>query len=59
MRSLIWGKTFFYTSVKKDNKKEPETKNNIENRLSALAEEPFAPKLETHKLRGKLLGSWA
>jgi len=24
-----------------------------------LAEDPFAPQLETHKLKGKLFGTWA
>jgi hypothetical protein len=52
MRSLIWGKNV-YTDVKKAIKKNPKQKDSIEGTLSLLVEEPFAPKLETHKLKGK------
>lgn len=33
--------------------------DDIEETLESLAEDPFAPQLETHKLKGKLAGSWA
>jgi mRNA-degrading endonuclease YafQ of YafQ-DinJ toxin-antitoxin module len=31
----------------------------MEKTLRLLVENPFAPQLETHKLKGKLSGSWA
>jgi len=47
MRILIWGKTFV-KSFRHFSKKHPD-----------LIKDPFAPQLETHKLKGKLAGSWA
>lgn len=58
MRTLIWGKTFT-RALKRAVKKNPKQKINIEKTLKALAEDPFASVLETHKLKGKLSGSWA
>ena len=31
----------------------------VESRMAMLAQDPFHPRLETHKLKGKLAGSWA
>ena len=31
----------------------------IEKTLNLLVKEPFSPQLETHKLKGKLSGTWA
>jgi addiction module RelE/StbE family toxin len=58
MRSLIWGKTFVKT-FKRTIKKHPDIKKDIEKALRLLMEDPFAAPLETHKLKGKLSGSWA
>jgi addiction module RelE/StbE family toxin len=58
MRTLIWGKTFV-RSFKQFIKKHPDLKREIEKTLKVLVEDPFAPQLETHKLKGKLSGSWA
>lgn len=58
MRKLIWSKTFIRT-FKKVVKKQPEMRNEIENVLRFLIENPFIPHLEVHKLKGKLEGSWA
>lgn len=58
MRKLIWGSTFV-RSFKKTVKKSPNLKTEIESVLRVLIEEPFAPKLKTHKLKGKLSGTWA
>ncbi len=58
MRKLIWGKTFT-RALKKATKKNPHVKKDIEEALGDLAFDPFNPKLETHKLKGKLAGSWA
>ncbi len=58
MRTLIWGKTFV-RAFKRTIKKHPNLRTDIEETLKILVEEPFAPQLETHKLKGKLSGSWA
>ena len=58
MRTLIWGKAFKRT-FKRIIKKHPDLKENIEDTLKILSENPFVPQLETHKLKGKLSGSWA
>lgn len=39
--------------------KHPELKPKTENILRLLAENPFNPSLQTHKLKGQLAGSWA
>ncbi|PIP13819.1 MAG: type II toxin-antitoxin system mRNA interferase toxin, RelE/StbE family [bacterium (Candidatus Stahlbacteria) CG23_combo_of_CG06-09_8_20_14_all_40_9] len=58
MRTLIWGKTFT-RAFKRTVKKYPTLSQDIEETLRLLVKDPFAPQLETHKLKGKLLGSWA
>jgi len=58
MRRLIWGKTFV-KAFKRTIKKLPTLSKDIEKILRLLAEDPFAPQLETHKLKGKLSGTWA
>jgi len=58
MRTLIWSKTFV-RAIKRTIKKYPALSNDIEKTLRLLIEDPFAPQLETHKLKGKLSGSWA
>lgn len=40
-------------------KKHPSLKEDIEKTLRLLIENPFAPSLETHKLKRKLSGTWA
>ncbi len=58
MRTLIWGKTFV-RAFKRTTKKHPNLREDIEETLRLLAKDPFVPQLETHKLKGKLSGSWA
>ncbi|MCL0074364.1 type II toxin-antitoxin system mRNA interferase toxin, RelE/StbE family [Dehalococcoidia bacterium] len=58
MRTLIWSKTFVRAS-RRTIKKHPSLKQDIEETLRLLRKYPFAPQLETHKLKGKLSGSWA
>ena len=58
MRSLIWGKTFV-RAFKRLAKKYPALRRDVEITLRLLQENPFAPQLATHKLKGKLSGSWA
>jgi addiction module RelE/StbE family toxin len=58
MRSVIWGKTFV-KAFRRTTKKHHDLKKDIEKALRLLVEDPFASQLETHKLKGKLSGSWA
>jgi addiction module RelE/StbE family toxin len=58
MRTLIWSNTFI-RAFKRTSKRYPNLQQEIENTLRQLAKDPFAPQLETHKLKGKLSGSWA
>jgi mRNA-degrading endonuclease YafQ of YafQ-DinJ toxin-antitoxin module len=58
MRTLIWGSTFL-RAFRRTVKRHPELRRDIEETLRLLAEDPFATGLATHKLKGKLAGSWA
>ncbi len=58
MRTLIWSNTFI-RAFKKTIRKKPNLRHDIENTLRLLVNDPFAVQLETHKLKGKLSGSWA
>ena len=58
MRTLIWGETFV-RALKRTLRKYPNSKSEIEATLRLLQEGPFATQLATHKLKGKLAGSWA
>jgi addiction module RelE/StbE family toxin len=58
MITLIWGNTFI-KAYKKTVKKHPILKQHILSTLTLLTANPFAQQLETHKLKGKLSGSWA
>lgn len=58
MRSLIWSNTFL-RAFKRAVKKHPTLSKDIGKVLRLLAEDPFDPQLETHKLKGKLSDTWA
>ncbi len=58
MRTIIWSNTFV-RAFKRVSKRYPTLKHDIEDGLKLLAQNPFFPSLETHKLKGKLNGSWA
>ncbi|MBI5875710.1 MAG: type II toxin-antitoxin system mRNA interferase toxin, RelE/StbE family [Deltaproteobacteria bacterium] len=58
MRTLIWSNTFI-RAFKRVTRRHPDLRQDIESILRLLVENPFAPQLETHKLKGKLAGSWA
>ena len=58
MRTLIWSNTFV-RFFKKLIHKQPDAHKEVAETLRLLARDPFLPQLETHKLKGKLLGSWA
>lgn len=40
-------------------RKHPDLRQDIEDTLRLLVQDPFAPTLETHKLKGKLSDAWA
>ena len=58
MRTLIWSNSFV-RAFKRTLKKHPHTQADLEATLAQLAEDPFTPQLETHKLKGNLAGTWA
>ena len=58
MRTLIWSNAFI-RAFKRTIRKHPDSRRDIENTLRLLVKYPFAAQLETHKLKGKLAGSWA
>jgi addiction module RelE/StbE family toxin len=58
MRTLIWSNTFS-KAFKKLIRKRPDKREEIEKALRLLLDDPFNAKLETHKLKGKLSGTWA
>ena len=58
MRTLIWSNTFL-RAFKRLMRKHPDLRKETEETLELLMQDPFMPQLETHKLKGKLLGSWA
>ena len=58
MRTLVWGKTFG-RAFRRTVRKHPTLSEDIERTLRLLAENPFDSRVETHKLKGKLSGSWA
>jgi len=49
----------FLRSAKRYLRKHPAASTPLETLLTCLAEDPFAPALRTHKLKGRLAGSWA
>ncbi len=50
MRTLIWSNTFLKV-FKRLVKKRPDRREEIEKTLRLLVDDPFNPKLETHKLK--------
>ncbi len=58
MRTIVWSSTF-KRAYKRMVKRQPEIRSQLETTLTALADNPFLSSLETHKLKGRLAGSWA
>jgi len=58
MKTLIWSNAFI-RSFKRRIRRRPDLDNDIAETLRLLVVNPFVPQLETHKLKGKLSGSWA
>lgn len=51
--------TAFIRSARRLVKKNPSAASALRATLELLGEDPFDPRLRTHKLKGKLSGSWA
>jgi addiction module RelE/StbE family toxin len=49
----------FLRSARRAIKKDPSLAQDLQAALDLLAEDAFDPRLRTHKLKGKLQGSWA
>ncbi|MDM7939554.1 MAG: type II toxin-antitoxin system mRNA interferase toxin, RelE/StbE family [Methanothrix sp.] len=58
MRRLVWAKAF-RRAFKKAVQQKPDQQAKIEKALRLLADDPFDPALQSHKLKGKLQGLWA
>ena len=58
MRNLVWD-TSFRRAFKRRTRRNSDLQERILGVLTALAEDPFEPRLKTHKLRGQLEGLWA
>lgn len=58
MNMLVWGMTF-KRAYKQVTSHHPDLRQKIERALEQLGEDPFDPKLHTHKLKGELSGVWA
>lgn len=58
MRQLVWSKPFL-RAFKSATRRHPRLKAEMEPVLRLLVEDPFDPRLRTHKLKGKLGGTWA
>ena len=58
MKSITFASSF-KRAYKALIRKRPDLKPKVETALALLAENPFEPLLQTHKLKGKLSGSWA
>ncbi len=58
MKTLVLASSF-KRAYKKLLRRQPEIKIIVDERLALLAIDPFDPTLQSHKLKGKLSGSWA
>lgn len=58
MKTLIWSPAFTRT-LKRLVRQNPQLRSQIEQTLQQLSEEPFAPTLQTHKLKGDLSDRWS
>ena len=58
MTILVWSASFV-RAFKRIARKDPQLTNKARNILDQLSRDPFHTSLRTHKLKGKLNGSWA
>ncbi len=59
MKRLLIRSSAFVRGAKRNVKKHPNAAEDIRDALDLLADDATHPKLKTHKLKGKLEGSWA
>lgn len=59
LKRLLLPSTAFLRSARRFALKHPHTAPELERVLALLAEDASHPQLKTHKLKGKLVGSWA
>ena len=59
MKRLLLPTTAFIRSARRFTRKHPRLAPELQLTLELLAEDAFHPQLKTHKLKGKLAGSWA
>lgn len=59
MKRLLIRSSAFVRAAKRIIKKYPQSGEDIHNALELLENDAFHPSLRTHKLKGKLKGSWA
>lgn len=59
MKRLLLPSTAFVRSSSRFIRKHPHLREELQLVLELLAEDAFHPQLKTHKLKGKLAGSWA
>jgi len=57
-RSLLRSSAFV-RAARRMVRKRPQTAEDLHTTLQLLAEDAYHPQLRTHKLKGKLAGSWA
>jgi addiction module RelE/StbE family toxin len=58
MREILWSNTF-RRALRRTLKRQPQVLGDIEATLRLLQADPFAARLATHKLKGRLAGIWA
>ncbi len=59
MKRLLLPSNAFVRSARRFTRKHPQLALELQLTLELLAEDAFHPQLKTHKLKGKLAGSWA
>lgn len=58
MNNLIWSETFS-RKLKRLLKQNPQLRSLTEQKLEEISENPFNPRLRTHKLKGELSDKWS
>lgn len=59
MRRLLLPSNAFVRAARRFARKHPSLASGLQLTLELLSEDAFNPQLKTHKLKGKLAGSWA
>jgi mRNA-degrading endonuclease YafQ of YafQ-DinJ toxin-antitoxin module len=59
MKRLLLPSGVFIRSARRFTRKHPHLAPELQMTLELLAEDTFHPQLRTHKLKGRLAGSWA